>query len=75
MNNVHKFSTTLFAFLLLLVLVITVEAGKPDKPDKPGGGGKPPGETDPPVAVVYREAGIDGVMDEWSALGCKLLPQ
>jgi hypothetical protein len=38
MNNVQKFSTTLFALLILLVLVITVEAGKPDKPDKPSGG-------------------------------------
>jgi hypothetical protein len=38
MNNVQKFSTSLFAFLLLLMLIITVEAGKPDKPDKPSGG-------------------------------------
>jgi hypothetical protein len=75
MNNVQKFSTTLFAFLLLVVLVITVEAGKPDKPDKPGGGGKPPGETDPPVAVVYGEAVIDGDMREWAAFGCELFPQ
>jgi len=78
MSTVQRFIGSLAAFLLFLMFVTQVAAVKPDKP---GGGGKPPTETDPPVAVFYVETPIviDGNMTDWdeslSENGCIPFPQ